>query len=273
MFALPRAEVRHSRVGRLSAAIVAITFCMTGPSSRSAGADELSLSAGSDFSSGSYGLAQSTKVLSNTLLIKYEADRWSVGVTLPYLRTDGPGNVIPGIGGVGNLAASEPVVRTGVGDVIAAASYDPVSLPKSGTYITATGKVRFGTAPVSRGLGTGQNSYYLQLEAIQRIVGDLDAIASFGRRFGGGSPDIPLRNVWYGSIGANYKFSKEFSGGLSFDRRQPLSGTSGPEREVTLYMKYRITPDWSVRPYIVTGFATGSPSIGGGLVLKRAFSL
>ncbi|HEV2336585.1 MAG TPA: hypothetical protein VGS13_13870 [Stellaceae bacterium] len=268
-----RAQVRHSGVCRLLAAIVTITFWMTGPLSRGAGADELSLSAGSDFSSGNYGLAQSTKVLSNTLLTKYEAERWSVGVTLPHLRTDGPGNVIPAIGSVGNLPASEPVVRTGVGDLILAASYDPVSLPTSGTYLTATGKIRFGTAPVSRGLGTGQNSYYLQLEAIQRIGGDLDAIASFGRRFGGGSPDIPLRDVWYGSIGAGYKFSREFSGGLSFDRRQPLSDAGGPERELTLYVKYRITPDWSVKPYIVKGFATGSPSIGGGLVLKRAFSL
>ena len=102
------------------------------------------VSAGAEYSSGKYGLDRTTTIWDVPLSVGYRGDRWSVGVTLPYLHVSGPGNVIPGVGvvvntnpqtrgrGRGGSGGTTTVITTpttyasgsasGVGDAVASAS-------------------------------------------------------------------------------------------------------------------------------------------------------
>ena len=235
-------------------------------------ADELRLSTAFDASTGRYGQAQSTTILFETLTAKYRAHEWSAWVTLPYLETIGPGNVVPAVGAVDGTASAAVAVESGVGDVVLGATRELLNISPTGTTIDAKGKIRFGTASASRGLGTGRNGYYLELDATQPVGASAAVLASFGRRFTGSTPDLPLHDVWYGSVGASYTFTPHWSADLWLDLREPSLPGTGQQEEATLSLGYRPFPGWKLDVYGVKGFASGSPAIGGGIIITRAIA-
>src|SRR4051794_27738739 len=65
---------------------------------------ELALGSGAQYTSGTYGGAASTQILTIPLTARYEKDAWLFRASVPYLRITGPGNVIPGVGPIDALA-------------------------------------------------------------------------------------------------------------------------------------------------------------------------
>jgi hypothetical protein len=237
-----------------------------------AAAGKLEVSTGFDATTGHYGQPQPTTILTESVETKYIADKWAAWVYLPYLQTIGPGNVIVGVGAIGGPSVAPTVTETGIGDVVLGARHELWSIPATGTIFDIKGKIHFGTAPVSRALGTGLNDYYLELDASQPSGRKVWFYADFGRRFTGSSPDFPLSDVWYGEAAATYDVTPKWTAGLWLDMQQPSFVGDGMQQEVTATIDWRPAPGWKIEVYGVKGFASGSPDYGGGMVVTRIFS-
>jgi hypothetical protein len=262
------ADLRERGRRRRCCAWLTSAALLTLPVARPAAAGTLSLATGLDVSSGKYGQAVPTTIVSPSLAIKYLESNWAIGASLPYLGTNGASNVVPGLGVPGSVLQPAPVVtRQGVGDLAIWARGTILSLAQTGTAIDLKGKIRFGTASAAQGLGTGQNDYALSLELDQPLAHGAALFASFGRRFPVSAPDVALHQVCFGSVGADYKLGAGWTAALWLDMQQAMTETSGRETEVTADLTYRFSPAWKIDVYGVKGFAAGSPAVAGGVIL------
>src|ERR1051325_3071455 len=68
---------------------------------------EWRLGVGADYSRGTYGTGTESTTLSIPFTARYELDRWTYRVTVPWLEVKEPANVVPGIGRVDNTGKSK----------------------------------------------------------------------------------------------------------------------------------------------------------------------
>lgn len=123
----------------------------------------LTLSTGLDYSTGKYGSASDTEIWYLPLIGKFETG--PLKLTVPYIRITGPGNVVGGAEDIIQLRQTGAATRhtaSGLGDVVAAASYSVYENRPAGLLVDVTGKIKFGTADETKGLGTGENDYAIQ---------------------------------------------------------------------------------------------------------------
>jgi hypothetical protein len=253
-------------------------------------AGHLTLGAGADYSTGKYGTAFSTEIWDVPLSVGYEADRWSVRLTVPYINISGASNVIPGVGrvtnnnphgrghGKGNSGGGTPPPPTtvtsgsasGLGDVVVQATYGLVRNDNARFGLDLTGKIKFGTADENKGLGTGKNDYGVNLDAYKGI-GRWTAFGGVGWTRYGSSDYIPLHNGWNGNVGGAYKVGDSDSVGAYYYYREKISDTGYAQRELTGYWNHHISDALRLQAYALTGFSDGSPDWGVGASLKYAF--
>ncbi|SRR6266568_7996402 len=242
--------------------------------------DELSLGVGFNYSSGDYGTSTTTQILTIPFMVRYEHAPWTLKLTVPYIRVSGGTAVVPGVGRVNNSnpngrgrgaggTASE-ASASGLGDVVGAASYNIYNNRDAKLGADLTGKIKFGTADRDKGLGTGENDYFLQVDAY-KTVDRVTGFGSVGRAYLGSSPFIQLNNVWYLNLGASYQLNERDSAGLSFDARQRASASSDPQRELTAFWVRKLDRATKVHAYALVGLANGSPDWGLGASLAYAF--
>ena len=140
-----------------------LLVCMT--SSAETGA--FSFTTGVDYSSGKYGQADTTDITCVPFTLKYEINRTTLKLTVPWIKIVGTGAVTGGannqvvIGNANKVRTSE----SGLGDVITSATYSAIESVENKFILDVTGKVKFGTASYDHGLGTGQNDYTLETDA------------------------------------------------------------------------------------------------------------
>ena len=229
----------------------------------SADINAFSLSAGADYSTGKYGGTSTTDIIYVPVTGKYEWDDWTFRLTVPYIVVMGPGNVVRDIGVVKNKAAGPRKTQEGLGDVVTGVTRNILDISNTGTLVDLTGKIKFGTADASKGLGTGKNDYAGQVDLTQTVTQSAALFGSVGYRFIGSPSGAGLKNVVYGEAGGYYKITDSFRAGVIFDASQAPS-TSGPQREVTGYVSQQLSDQWKVQGYVLRGFANGSPLWGGG---------
>ena len=230
-----------------------------------------SLTTGADYSTGKYGGTASTDILYVPLIGAYEVDKWLFKLTVPYIRVTGPGNVVRGIGIIKSKSAGPRRTQSGVGDVVAGVTRNVLNLAASGTLVDVTGKIKFGTADASKGLGTGENDYAAQLDLTQSVTAALSAFGTVGYKVVGSPAGAQLSNVFYGEAGAAVKVGDGLHIGGFFHASQAPSPASGPEREITAYVTQRFSPWWKLQVYGVHGFANGSPDWEGGAMATLTF--
>ncbi len=154
--------------------------------------------------------------------------------------------------------------------MVGAASYNIYNNRDAKLGADLTGKIKFGTADRDKGLGTGENDYFLQVDAY-KTVDRVTGFGSVGRAYLGSSPFIQLNNVWYLNLGASYQLNERDSAGLSFDARQRASASSDPQRELTAFWVRKLDRATKVHAYALVGLANGSPDWGLGASLAYAF--
>lgn len=254
-------------------------------------AGHVTLGAGADYSTGKYGTAFNTDIWDVPLSVGYEADRWSVRLTVPYISISGASDVIPGVGrvknnnphgrghgkGNGNGGGGTPPPPTvtsgsasGLGDVVAQATYGLVRDDAAKFGLDLTGKVKFGTANENEGLGTGKNDYGVNLDAYKGF-GAWTVFGGAGWTKYGSSTYIPLHNGWNGNVGAGYKLSGSDSVGAYYYYREKISDAGFAQRELTGYWNHHFSDALRLQAYALAGFSDGSPDWGLGASLKYAF--
>lgn len=248
----------------------------------------ITASAGFDYSSGTYGTPFNTDIWDVPFSVGYQANRWSVKLTVPWISISGASDVIPGIGrvknnnphgrghGHGNSGPTPPPVTetngsaSGLGDIVAQATYGLVRDDADNFGLDLTGKVKFGTASADKGLGTGQNDYGINLDAYKGF-GAWTVFGGAGYMKYGSSQYIVLNNGWNGNVGASYKLSDTDTVGTYFYYRQKISDVGYAERELTGYWDHHFGNAWRLQAYVLGGFSDGSPDWGVGGSLRYAF--
>ena len=228
-----------------------------------------SLTTGLDYSTGKYGGTESTDILYIPLTGKYETDKFTLKLTVPYLQITGPGNVVRDVGLIRTTSRTR-TTESGLGDIVAAGTYNVYEGLANGTLVDVTAKIKFGTADFAKGLGTGKNDYALQSD-LYKTLGKNTLFGTLGYKVLGSPDGITLNNVFYGSLGAGHKYSRETSAGLIFDMREKASATGHAQQELTAYVSHKLGKTWKAQAYAVKGFTNGSPDWGAGAMITAAF--
>ena len=229
------------------------------------GQGQVKIGTGIDFSSGGYGDAVDTDILYLPLNLSYSSGPWEGKVTLPWLQIKGPGTVIGG--GDGGVVIgdgdSEVTTESGIGDIWTSLTYSVEAIPAELFFLDLVGKVKIPTADDERGLGTGEVDYTLQADLFKPF-GKLTAMGTVAYKIKGDLDGIALDNVFFLSVGADYRYSEEVNFGLTLDYQEASTASSDDATELFGYLGYRLSDDWMLMVYSYAGLSDGSPDSGGG---------
>ena len=86
--------------------------------------------------------------------------------------------------------------------------------------------------------------------------------ASFGYKFRGDPRGLDLNDVWFGSLGASYRFSSSTRGGIAYDCRESSFEAGDAVQEVSAFVSHKLDNSWGIQFYTFTGFSDSSPDWG-----------
>ena len=232
-----------------------------------------SLTSGLDYSTGKYGQSESTDITYIPFMVKYETNDTTLKLTVPWLKITGPGDVVGGNAPIALGKSNRPITtQSGLGDVVFTASHTIARLGEIKPLILdLTGKVKFATASVSKGLGTGKNDYSIVLDAYKPINSSVTLFGDVGYKVMGDPNNINLNNVWFGTAGLSYKLSPTSSAGFMADTRQATQNKSDPLRELTIFLTHKFNAQYKLQSYITHGYSDASTDWGGGVMLGWIF--
>lgn len=227
---------------------------------------------GIDYSQGKYGSQITTKQTSVPLVAKYEADRWSAKLSIPYVWIQ---NVNPNSQGenlpCGN-AVQTPQNVDGFGDLVASGSY--TAYATDGLLVDLGAKAKFATADENKCLSSGQNDYSISADVVQQF-GKITAFGTLGMTKKG-DPEFLGQTIAYddpvfASIGASYKLSAQTSIGASYDYREKLTQTGSEVSEASAFVSQKLSNATKLQGYAVVGFSDASPDVGVGVLMSRRY--
>ena len=226
----------------------------------------VTISSGFDYSTGDYGLGVNTNALSVPLSVKYRTGDWTyrLGTAYQYLEESSNSFLIDG-NPIPNTAVS------GFSDIFTTARYVFKPVPVINTEFSLTGKIKFGTADQTKGLGTGANDYTVELGLYRPTGRNIDLFGSAGYRIKGDLPQRVLNNVWLWSIGFSTQMDSMTQMGVIFDYRQAALNGRPPGREISLYWNWRYDRNWSLNTYGLVGLTNASPNFGAGLLASYSY--
>ncbi len=230
--------------------------------------DQLSLSTGFDYSSGKYGNTTSTDILYIPVTGKFESDKLTLKLTVPYISITGPGGVVQGIGRVRATTAATKTTNSGLGDITASAGYNVYSVDS--LAFDVVGNVKFGTADANKGLGTGKNDYSAQIDGYY-TRDKTTLFATAGYKIYGAPAGVKMSSVPYGSVGASQKLGDETSAGVMVYMAKSPSAAGSDQQEVTVFVSHKLTPSLKIQVNILNGLSNGSPDFGGGVMITGYF--
>ncbi|HNP65261.1 MAG TPA: hypothetical protein PKH39_15095 [Woeseiaceae bacterium] len=230
---------------------------------------EYTLSTGIDFTSGSYGGDVDIEDTYVPLTATVDYGRVAFRLTVPYLSVKAPEGTIFDPGGEPLPGSGALTTESGLGDIIGSVTfYDVINSTELDLAMDLTGKVKFATADEDKGLGTGESDYSVQAD-LYKFIDDFTLMSSVGYKFRGDPAGLDLNDVFMASLGGTYKFTQDVNGGLFFDYRESSISGSDSVQELSAFVSRRVSENWRLQVYGLTGFTDSSPDWGGGIRLKR----
>ena len=251
--------------------VVFILFALLALFNPSASADNsiIKLTTGAEYISGNFGGTESVDQLYIPVTTRYVTNRYSLRLTVPYIRLTAPagtvksgGVIIPGTGS-GTISTD-----SGIGDVIAGVSFHDVlnTDASSDMEIDFTAKVKFGTADEDKGLGTGENDYTIQAE-LYNYYDQFMLFGVLGYKFRGDPADINLNNSLLAFVGGSYRLTPSLKSGLDFYYQEALFSDVDDQMELSAFLRYKISKTRYLRGYLIKGFGDTSPDWGVGALI------
>lgn len=251
--------------------LFALLIVLLGPAMASE--SSFSLSAGMEYSSGTYGAQESTDIQYFPLTGRYQAGPVTLKLMIPYIRITGPSTVVGGPGSALQIITTgggERRSASGQGDVVATGTYDVYQDMGNGLLLELTGKVKFATADDTKGLGTGKNDFSIQTDAIKQS-GSWTLFGSLGWLKMGDPVGIDFKDTWFGSVGAGYGLNAVTQLGAAYETRQRVIDGGVKLSQMTVFATYKLASTYTLQGYVIKGFSDGSPDWGAGAVLNRDF--
>lgn len=232
----------------------------------------VSLSIGSEFTSGKYGAAASTDIWFYPVTVNYQQDKRSFSLIVPYMQMTGPSNIVGAIGnqpmvkmvGVKNISLR---TSTGLGDIVFAATQNIYTNQQNGWMIDLAGNIKFGTADAAKGLGTGENDYSVQGDFTKNFE-HADMFGTLGWRKMGNPVGINFRNPWFASVGGGYVVSQTTRIGIAYDFRQRVIDGTSNFAELLAFINYSVSNQARIQMYLLKGYTNNSPDRGIGATLN-----
>ena len=160
-------------------------------------------------------------------------------------------------------ATTTSTTRSGLGDVVVAATRNVFNSDSSRLIVNMTGKVKLGTASSAQGMGTGTTDYAFQSEVYQ-LTGSLTSFGTLGYKVYGRPTGYSLNNVLYGHLGGSYRFDRETNGGMMLSLAQKSTLTSSPRIEVVFFASQKLDKNLKAQGYVLKGFTNSVPNWGTG---------
>ncbi|MFT3783984.1 MAG: transporter [Nibricoccus sp.] len=253
----------------LALAVVSLTTA-------AAGRAQLAVSTGFDYSSGKYGLAEKTKVLTWHATAEYSYDAWSTRVYVPYEHVESPAGTVV-IAGRPRLTArlnarnqGKTHTESGIGDAEASVSFDACHDLKNDWSAVITGTVKLATGDEEKGLGTGKKDYALGLN-LSRNIDRLTPSVGLGYRFVGKPTASDLKDYAYASVGLGWWATDATNLNVSFDSYQPSSKSSGVDNELSFGVNQHLGKHWDIEAHILIGLTDAAPDLGLGCSVSVTF--
>jgi hypothetical protein len=208
------------------------------------------------------------------LLLTRETDDYAVELVLPYLQRTAPSGKVAKShhheSKNDSSAVSPRLTNEGLGDISTSLQRTLMSENSAAFSLFARGEIKFGTADVKRGLGTGKNDYFLEIKA-SRSFDAFTGHASIGHaKFG--SPgevkvndvkkSIYFRDIYFGSVGGIYKISENLRTGLMLEMGQAAELGGYQQRDLSVISEYSFSTGRSARMQILKSVTHGISSWG-----------
>lgn len=230
---------------------------------------KFTLSTGINFASGTYGGEVDIEDIYVPLTAIVDYGNVTFRLTVPYLSVKAPGGTIFDPGGEPLPGSGAVTTESGLGDIIGSVTfYDVIYSQRLDFAMDLTGKVKFATADEDKGLGTGESDYSVQAD-LYKFFDQFTLLGSVGYKFRGEPAGVDLDDVLMASIGGTYKFNPDVNGGLFFDYRESAIGGNDAIQELSVFVSSRVSDDWRLQAYVLSGFTDSSPDWGGGIQVKR----
>lgn len=245
-------------------------FALLAVCNTSAVADKstLKLSTGAEYITGDFGGTEPVEQLYVPVTTRYTTKRYSFRLTVPYISLTAPtgtvqsdGTILPGTGPI--------VTESGMGDVVAGVTYRDAfnSEVALDVAIDFTAKVKFGTADVDKGLGSGENDYTIQTE-LYKFLDRIMLFGILGYKFRGDPPGVDLNNSLIAYLGGNYRLTPAFRTGVDFYYQEALFSGADDQVELSAFLGYKLSNTQYLRSYLIKGFGDASPDWGVGVYIS-----
>jgi hypothetical protein len=231
---------------------------------------EFTFNTGYDYSKGNYGLPLATEIITipQSLACTSGQTTWELG--LPYLRIDGPGDVVPGIGRLAGRLVLLKSTNRGLGDItlgVKRSFAPPADQPWSWS---AGAEVKFGTASVAKSLGTGEDDFAAHVDFMY-TAGAFTPFATLGYRWLGNPAGADLRDYLYGTVGLSWACAEQTTLSLLADLAQKNSAGGDSAANFTFAVGRVFAERWSGQAYYVKGTSDATADHGMGLSLSYSF--
>ena len=232
---------------------------------------DVSLSTGIEYSSGSYGGTEDIEDLYVPVTLRMNNARFGASLSVPYLSVRAPADTVIGPDGQPLPGSGEITTESGLGDITASITlFDAFYSPDFDFALDVTGAVKFGTADVDKGLGTGENDVSLYLDGY-KWFDRFTLIGSVGYRWRGEPEGVDFDDVLMASVGGAWEAGSASMLGVMFDYRQSSLADADDVQEVTAFGSIQLGESWFLDIYAFTGFTDSSADWGAGFTIATNF--
>jgi hypothetical protein len=217
-------------------------------------------SLGAEYSQGDYGTGETTRSWYFPFAWRYRSDDFRASVTVPFVMVDGSSLVSAGgmrlsPSGMGGGMGGGSTTRTasGLGDVLLSGSYLLLNESASRPWLATTAKVKFGTADETRGLGTGENDYSLQLDAGKGLFSGYA-----GYRMLGDTATVDYNDVAFVGAGLTLPLGKSRDLGVEYYTEEAALDGTDAIQQATLSLSGEASSSLDYSVYYIAGLSDSS---------------